>query len=76
MEVALDGWGGEWVECGSGDVARKGSAMEKCRLYLSRFGPEFEKNFLLSHGGWAISPRLCYSLPPRPLWRLCLLPGP
>lgn len=53
---------GSGVECGSGDVARKDSAMEKCRLYLSRFVPEFEKNFLVSHGGWAFSPRLCCCL--------------
>lgn len=51
MEVALDRWGRLWAECGSGDVARKGCAMEKCRLYLLRFVPEYEKNFLISHGG-------------------------
>lgn len=63
MEVALDGWGGEWVECESVELARKGSAMEKCRLFLLSFVP-VKNNFLLSHEGWAFSPRLCYCLIP------------
>lgn len=74
MEVALDGWGGEWVECGSGDVARKGCAMEKCRLYLLRFVHEFEKSFLFF--SWRLGFLSKAVLLPAPLASIEALPAP
>ena len=56
VDVAL-GWMGRGVgEHGSGDVATKGRAMEKGRLHLTRFVPEFKNSsfFFLGEAGLSL----------------------